>query len=391
MDFETLGLQQSLIAGLAAQNIIEPTAVQAASFPLIVEGKDVMLQSQTGTGKTFAYLLPLYQRMLAVEPVEKGAFAMILVPTRELAMQIHHAAEELSKNSDVDIASVPLFGNVNINGQIEKLRQKPQILVGTGERMLNLIEKKKLPAHLVKVLVIDEADKLLDPQSIDLVRSVRKTLMKRTQMVFASATYCPKAMEYLKGLAPEAVVAQPDEKDEIPANIDHVFMVTQTKDKVKTVCRLIGKLHPEKALIFINELTEIDAAVEEMNRRGINCAAIHSETTKEERKHRLANFQSGKLPYLVATDLAARGLHVEGVDYIFHVNVAEDPTDYLHRAGRTGRNGTHGISLVLPTAQELTFLGKYKSRFGIELEERALIRGELLAGDSRELRKNLKK
>ncbi len=367
MEFKELGLSQLLVSALAQGDITQPTQSQELATPLILEGKDVILQSKTGSGKTLSYLLPIYERQ--GEAVDKGAQVIIVVPTKELAMQIHHEVQLLTQRSGIPLRSAVLFGNVNINTQIERLKTKPQIIIGTCDRVLTLIQKKKIPAHLVKTVIVDEADKLLDKQSIEMLKAVRKTCMKQTQMVFVSATFLPQNIKEAIKLAPQAQLVQTQTQAEIPATITHQYLVGDRRDKLENLRKLIRILNPEKSIIFINDLSEINLAVEKLQYHGLDCACIHSESTKEERRTRLAAFKEGKLRHLVATDLAARGLHVDEIPCIFHVDIAEEPTDYLHRAGRTGRNGAEGLSICLPTEGELQWLAKYRSKYKISLEE----------------------
>ena len=376
MDFTSLGLSETLINALAKSGITQPTEAQERCIPLILEGKDVILQSQTGSGKTLSYLLPIYQRQ--AELIEKGAQVIVIVPTRELAMQVHHEVQLLSKNSGIALHSAVLFGNVNINSQIERLREKPHIIIGTTDRVLALIQKKKVPAHTVKTFIVDEADKLLDKQAIASLKAVRKTCMKQTQMVFVSATYISQNITEALSMASEAQLVQTEAKDEIPPTISHKYLVCDRRDKLDNVRRLIRILNPEKSMIFINDLSEINLAVEKLQYHDLDCACIHSESSKEERKTNLMAFKEGRLKHLVCTDLGARGLHIDDIPCIFHVNIAEEPTDYLHRAGRTGRNGAEGTSICFITENELQNLQKYRSKYGIQFEEIATREGKLV-------------
>ncbi len=367
MNFKELGLSDQLISALNQVAITQPTEAQEGAIPAILAGKDVILQSKTGSGKTLSYLLPLYQRQ--GEVVEKGAQAIILVPTKELAMQIHHEVQQLTEHSGIPLQSVVLFGNVNINTQIDRLKNKPQIIIGTCDRILTLIQKKKIAAHLVKTFIVDEADKLVDRQSIDMLKAVRKTCMKQTQMVFVSATFLPQNIQVMEKMGESPILIQTSQQAEIPTSITHQYMVCDRRDKLENLRKFIRILNPKQSIIFINDLGEINLAVEKLQYHGLDCACIHSESTKEERRTRLTAFKEGKLRHLVATDLAARGLHVDDVPCIFHVDIAQEPTDYLHRAGRTGRNGAEGLSICLVTEGELQWLSKYRSKFKIELTE----------------------
>lgn len=379
MNFTELGLSQALVEGLSTLEITQPTAVQQAALPQLLNGKDMILQSQTGSGKTLAYLLPLYQRQ--GETVEKGAQAIILVPTRELAMQVHKTVQDFSKASGIDLQSIALFANVNIQSQIEKLRDKPQIIIGTADRILALIEKRKIPAHLVKTLIIDEADRLTDKFNWKTLQAVRKTLMKYTQVVFASATFSPDSVERIRTMAPTAVLSQTTVQEEIPENITHMALVTRQKEKLEKLRKLIGIVQPTRSIIFINKLEEIEIAVEKLQYHKLSCACVHSESTKEERQLRLQAFKEGKLQHLVCTDLMARGLHVDDVPCVFHVDIAENPADYLHRAGRAGRNGAPALSISICEPHELQYLTKCRSRYGIKIEAIDMYEGRIVEAE----------
>lgn len=376
MNFQQLGLSPSIETALAQMEITTPTAVQSSAIPLLLAGKDVILQSQTGSGKTLGYLLPIYQRQ--GETIEKGAQAIILVPTRELAMQVHQAVQDFSKQSGIALQSLPVFANVNIQTQIEKLREKPQIIIGTGDRILALIERRKIPAHLVKTLIVDEADKLLDKFNFKTLVAVRKTLMKHTQVVFASATYAPTSLEQMRKIAPEAMLTQAAVQEEIPTNIAHYVLNTRNKEKMEKLRKLIAILEPERSIIFINKLNEIDIAVEKLKFHGLSCACIHGDSTKDERQKNLAAFKNGTIQHLVCTDLMARGMHIDDIPCVFHIDVAQNPADYLHRAGRVGRNGEDAVSISLCTNAEMQYIGKYRSRYGIKTQKIDVYEGKIV-------------
>ena len=376
MNFENIGINEKIIAGLAIENITVPTNAQEQAIPLILQGKDVVLQSQTGSGKTLAYLLPIYQ--IQPEEIKKGTQVVVIVPTRELAMQVHHQVQSLSLNAGIALKSTVLFGNVNINSQIEKLREKPQVVIGTSDRILALIKKKKLDAHTVKTLIVDEADKLVDKQSIDGIKAVRKTFMRDTQLVFVSATFGMKNLEDIKVMAPNYNFVKTQTKYQIPPNIAHYYIECDKRDKLDTLRKLMFILKPTKGIAFINQLSEMYIATQKLNFHKLECAGIHSDSLKEERQKRLLDFSTGKLKLLLATDLASRGLHVEDVTCVFSVSTAEDPVDYLHRAGRTGRNDSEGMSICLISPVEMQFIERYESKFHIDIKKIRMRNGEIV-------------
>lgn len=372
MNFNDLGLDNLIVETLEKQNIKKPTLVQEKCIPEIINGKNIIMKSQTGSGKTFAYLLPIFNKKL-----EKGNQVVIIVPTRELAMQVHNVAIDFSKNSGIDTKSAVLFGGVNIKLQIEKLKEKPQIIIGTLDRVIELIKKKKVSAHTVKTLIVDEADKLVDKQSINDLKTLRKCFMRDVQCVFVSATFDKKNIEQIEEIAPNSMLIQMTEKEKVPENIQHFYMVCEKRDKLENLRKLIGIMKPEKSLIFINELDEINTAVAKLNYHKLACVAIHSETTKIQRQNGIKGLANGSLKYLVSTDLASRGLDIDDITCVYHMSVAENPSDYLHRAGRTGRQDASGISLCIATKNEVQFLKKYVARYSISLKEVKMRNGEI--------------
>ena len=350
MNFEELGLPAPLIAGLAAQGITAPTPVQQRAIPLLLEGKDALIQSETGTGKTLAYLLPFLARE------EPDGRLLVLTPTRELAMQVHRQVELLAKNAGLPVKSVPVFADVSLANQVERLKSKPRIVVGTATRMLELIRKKKIPAHLAKTVVLDEVDKLLDDANRADVEAVLKCCLRDIQVVMASASV---SREIQKRAAP------------IPETVEHIRVATGSRDKLDVLTDLLRVLRPRRAIVFINTPEEISRAADKLRRAGLQAQSLSGSQKKLERQRALTAFADGEAPLLIASDLAARGLHVEGVDMIFHVTLPESPLDYLHRAGRTGR-GAAGLSVVLAKFRERALTGQYERALDFQFIDKQL-------------------
>lgn len=361
-------LSQSIIDALEKQNIVTPTKIQEMAISQIIDGKDVMIKSQTGSGKTLAYLLPLYQTI-----TEKGNQVVIICPTRELCMQVHGVVKDFSALSSINLESAVVFGGVNIKTQIEKLKSKPQIIIGTVDRVLELVKKKKIQAHLIKTFIIDEADKLEHAH----IKTLRKCFMRDTQVVFVSATFSKQNIKQIQEISPNINFLETSTNETIPENITHLFIIAEKRDKLEVLRKLIGIIQPVKSLIFINDLNEINTAVAKLNYHNINCVSIHSETSKESRQKGLKKLENGDLKYLVSTDLASRGLHINNIDFVYHMSISEDPSDYLHRAGRTGRNDKKGVSICIATENEIQYIKKYKARFKIEFSEIRMKYGEI--------------
>ncbi|MDA8223557.1 DEAD/DEAH box helicase [Desulfosporosinus sp.] len=381
--FNQLGLDESLVNALKLQGIVEPTAIQEQAIPFILTGKDVLGQSETGTGKTLAYLLPIFQK---IDILKRETQAMILTPTHELAIQIQREMETLSKNSGLDITSTAIIGNVNIARQIEKLKQKQHIIVGSSGRILELIQKKKIVAQTIKTIVLDEADRLLDENNAHHVKSVIKTTLSRTQLLLFSATLPPTTYQRASELLKTPEVIRVTDKIMIAPTVEHMFFLAEQRDKVEILRKLIRIIIPTRALIFINKSEEIEKMVEKLKFHGLDAEGIYGGANKIERKKAMDDFRSGKSTLLVASDLASRGLDIKGITHVFNLDLPEDPQLYLHRVGRTGRAGNRGIAISIANAKEVSYLRRLETSFEIKFSPKEMLQGKIV-----DVRKKLQK
>jgi superfamily II DNA/RNA helicase len=363
------------VKALQEEKITNPTKVQEEVCPLIIEGKDVIAQSETGSGKTLAYLVPIFEKLKEIQNMNQ---VIILVPTHELAMQVHKQVERLSSNSGIELNSTVIIGDVNITRQIDKLKEKPQLVIGTAGRILELIKKKKISAHTVKTIVIDEADKLLSDNHKQSVQDVIKCTMRDRQLLLFSASIPKKTIEVAKAMSKEPVIIKTASTQTIPTNIKHYYIEVDRRDKLETLKKLTRIMKSKKAMIFINKVSDIEEATYKLVYQGLKAACLHGSNIKTDRKKVVDDFRSNKVNYLVATDIAARGLHFEGIDTVFHLSIPEDEMEYLHRAGRTGRNGNPGSNVLIVTKDELPILKKYQKKFGINIVERKMYQGKLV-------------
>ncbi len=376
--FEDLELNSNLISGLKKEAINEPTDIQVKAIPLALENKDIIAQSETGSGKTLAYLLPLFQK---INSTKKEMQAIILAPTHELVMQINTQIKRLSENAGVPVTSTAIIGEVNIKRQIEKLREKPHIIVGSTGRILELIKKKKIHAHTIKTIVIDEGDRLLDQNNIVGVKDVIKTTMKDRQLMVFSATITAKAENIARDLMKEAEVVRIEEKKLVNPNISHMYVVTEQRNKIETLRKLIVALKPEKAIVFINKSDNIQITTAKLQYHHIKAYGIYGNASKEERKKALEEFRRGKIQLLIASDIAARGLDIKGVSHIFNLDLTEESKGYLHRVGRTGRAGKSGTAISIITQKELGLIKKYEKDFNLKIQPKQVYKGAILDPD----------
>ncbi len=373
--FNELGLQENLIEGLKKQGIESPTEIQIKAIPLGLANKDIIGESETGTGKTLAYLLPIFQK---IDTTSKDIQAIILAPTHELAIQIHKQIELLSENSAFPVKSTSIIGSVNIKRQLEDLKAKPHIVVGSTGRILELIAMKKLKSHFVKTIVIDEGDRMIDEDNIEGVKSIIKTTLRDRQLMLFSATVSLKAVEIAKTLMKDAEVIKVEQKSQVNPNIEHMYFVVEKREKMHLLRKLISATRPEKAIIFINKSDEVEITTSKLSYHGLKVEGIHGSSEKTNRKKAIEDFNAGKIQLLVASDLAARGLHIEGVTHIFNLDIPENSKDYLHRVGRTARMGERGLALSIAEERELDLINNYEKDFNIEILLKDIYMGKII-------------
>lgn len=377
MKFKELIEDSQIAEGLAIQGIEEPTEVQADVYPLIKEQKNVIARSQTGSGKTLAYLIPLMEQ---IDEKEKRLYTIILVPTYELSMQVLKQAELLASNSKKEIRVVSIIGNGNINRQIELLKRKPHIIIGTSQRIFELIKRKKIMAHTVNTLVIDEADKMMDKNNLQPMLDVRKCLYKNIQILMFSASMNKKALEKAGEIAVDASVIQYQDKETIPDTIQHVYVITTRKEKIETVRSICSAVKPNKCMIFFSKQYDTQEAFDKLKYHHYKVELLTGKRDKLQRKNAIERFQTGKANYLMATDVAARGLHIDHVDTVINLSLPADTKDYLHRCGRCGRNNEKGLCISVITENELEKVKMLQKAFGINMVCKKLYNGKLVRG-----------
>jgi superfamily II DNA/RNA helicase len=303
---------------------------------------------------------------------------IILAPTHELVIQIEDQIKLLAQNSDVPVTSLSIIGDVNINNQIKKLKDiKPHIIVGSTGRILDLIQKKKITAHTIKTIVIDEADNLLDPKRALVTKNIIKTTMRDRQLMIFSASIKAETLETAKALMKEPLIIKGEDKPQINPNIDHMFVVCERRDKFETLRKLLVAVKPEKAIIFVNDNDDIELTTVKLNYHSKDCFAMTGKISKEDRKLAIESFKNGKIKILVSSDVTARGLDVEGITHVFHLDLPLKLNEYLHRAGRTARGDAHGTSICVTTIKQLSIIKKYEREFNVEFKQKKVFGGIL--------------
>jgi len=371
---KSLEMDLSLAEALKKQSISVPTEVQKKVIPEVLKNKDLIVRSQTGTGKTLSYLLPIFERIKD----SKDLHTIVLVPTHELAVQVLKQIELLSSNSEIKVRSALIIGNVNIDRQITKLKEKPQIIVGSPGRILELIKKKKITAHTVKTIIIDEADRLMLENTFDDVRAVIKTTLRDRQLMLFSASISPQTIKKAEEIMKEPEFIRLDDDLSVPDTIEHIYFVAEQRDKVEVLRKVLRIINPKKAIVFASKGDEIEILLQKLVYHKFKVHAIHGANIKLDRKKALDDFKNGKIQILLASDIAARGLDIEDVTHVFNLNAPEDYKAYLHRAGRTGRAGKSGVSVSIVTKNEIETIKCYKNALKINICEKAMYNGEIV-------------
>ncbi len=372
--FETLQLRTELISGLALQNIVSPTPIQVLTYPAFLEGKDLMVESHTGSGKTLAFLLPLFEKIKINTPTNQ---AIILAPTHELAHQIHEQIKLLAKNSGIPVTSALLMGEVSIEKQIQKLKEKPQILVGSPGRILDLILKKKVSVPTLETILLDEADNLLESSQSATVKKLLHQISHPVQIAMFSASMTAKVKELAAPFLKEPIFLRTTEQTSLNPNLEHFYIKTELKEKFETLKKLLLATNTQKALIFVSQHTNTKVLVEKLKYHNFTVATISGKLSKEERKNALLQFKTGKVKLLLSSDLSARGLDVSHITHVFHYDLPLTPYDYLHRAGRSARNGEKGCSISILTPKDLGIIGLLGRTFKIKPSEVILVKGRI--------------
>ncbi|HMK44602.1 MAG TPA: DEAD/DEAH box helicase [Dissulfurispiraceae bacterium] len=350
MKFEDLDLTKDVLKAVLAMGFEEPTPIQAAAVPLILAGRDVIGQAQTGTGKTAAFGIPIVERC----PKGKKPFALILEPTRELAVQV---AEELNRIGKYKrTMALPVYGGASIVNQIKALRRGVDVVVGTPGRILDHIGRGTLDLSHVGIAVLDESDEMLDMGFIDDIKEILKTTPAERQTLLFSATMPEPILDIAKRhmSRPEKIRINP--KDVVVPNIKQAFYEVRPTEKIEALARLLDVEAPELTIIFCHTKKDVDELCAKLQQMGYNASALHGDYTQARRDEVMEKFRSGKIDILVATDVAARGLDIQNVSHVINYSIPQNPESYVHRIGRTGRAGRSGMAITFVTPREYNAL-----------------------------------
>ena len=381
--FAQFGFKPFIDAALKAIGFKEPTEVQARLIPLILKRRSVVGQSQTGSGKTHTFLLPIFQ---TIDPELTEVQAVITTPSRELAYQIYDAAKQIAKHSEKEILVHNYVGGTDKQRQIEKLEHRqPQIVIGTPGRVLDLMKSQALDVHNASVLVVDEADMTLDLGFLKETDAIASAMPKELQMMVFSATIPDKLKPFLRKYMTDPIVEVVENKNVISPTIDNWLISTKGRDRNQLIYQLLTMGQPYLALVFANTKERVDDLTRYLRSQGLRVAKIHGGIPPRERKRTMREIQNMEYQFVVATDLAARGIDIEGVSQVINDDIPEDLEFFIHRVGRTGRNGMEGTAITLYAPSEDKMIAELES-LGISFEEKKLSNGELVASYDRNRR-----
>jgi ATP-dependent RNA helicase DeaD len=367
-DYTIDQLPENLRAGFAKLGWTDLMPVQARAIPYILASRDLMIQSRTGSGKTGAYLMPIFQR---INPEQNATQALVLTPTRELAVQVTREAEVLG--SSMNIRTVPVYGGVGYGPQLDGFRQGAHLVVGTPGRILDHLLRRSLTLDKLKILVFDEADRMLSMGFYPDMKRVQRYLPSRPiNSYMFSATYPPQvislAREFMR--SPEFLNLSSDHIH--VTETEHISYTVRAMDKERSLIRIIEVENPASAIVFCNTRERVHFVAVILQRYGYNAAEISSDLSQGAREEVMLQIREGRVRFLVATDVAARGIDIPELSHVFLYEVPEDPESYIHRAGRTGRAGASGVAISLVNALERVELMRIGKRFQIDFQDRPL-------------------
>ena len=347
--FEDMNISNEICRAVLDMGFEEATPIQSQAIPVILEGKDIIGQSQTGTGKTAAFGIPLLER---INPEDRRLQALILCPTRELAIQVSEEFRKLLKYKD-NIRVLPIYGGQPIVRQIAALRKGTQVVIGTPGRVMDHMRRRTIKAETVQMMVLDEADEMLDMGFREDIETILVKIPEEHQTLLFSATLSPEILDITKRFQKNPEFIKIVRKELTVPNIEQYYFDVKEKTKLDALCRIIDVYDPKLAMVFCNTKKRVDDLVEMLQGRGYFAEGLHGDLKQAQRDKVMQKFRNGTIEILVATDVAARGIDVDDIDVVFNYDVPQDEEYYVHRIGRTGRAGKAGKAFTFCVGKEI--------------------------------------
>ena len=349
MCFEDLSLNSEILRAVAEMGFEEASPIQAQAIPAQLEGRDMVGQAQTGTGKTAAFGIPLLQK---IDPENKHLQAVVLLPTRELAIQVAEEIRRLAKFMH-GIKVLPIYGGQDIVRQIRSLKDGTQVVIGTPGRVMDHMRRRTIRVDQVHTVVLDEADEMLNMGFLEDMETILSQLPKERQTVMFSATMPPAIAEIAKKFQTDPIMVRVVKKELTVPKVEQYYYEVKPKNKVEVLCRLMDLYSPKLSVVFCNTKKGVDELVQSLQGRGYFAEGLHGDLKQEQRDRVMNSFRNGRTDILVATDVAARGIDVDDVEAVFNYDIPQDDEYYVHRIGRTGRAGREGKAFSLVVGKEV--------------------------------------
>lgn len=387
--FDRFNLKPFIIEAVKDFGFFEPTEIQERMIPAVLKGESAIGQSQTGTGKTHSYVLPILQK---VDPSRQEVQAIITAPTRELANQIYHEILKVTEHcpEGEEITARCYIGGTDKQRTIEKLKRQPHVVVGTPGRINDLVKEQALFVHTAEILIVDEADLMLDMGFIEDVDQIAARMPEKLQMLVFSATIPEKLKPFLKKYMENPKYVHVEPKQAAAANIEHWLLPSRHRNKVELVYQALTSLNPYLAIVFTNTKKKADEVADGLISKGLKVGRIHGDLNPRERKKMMKQILDLEFQYIVATDLAARGIDIQGISHVINYELPTDLDFYIHRVGRTARAGFSGIAVTVYETSDEDALNRLE-KMGLEFQHKDLQKGEWTDLDNRNKRKTRQK
>jgi superfamily II DNA/RNA helicase len=383
-DFLSLGIDERLDRALQGLHLSRPTEVQKQAIPILLQKKDLAMESETGTGKTLAYLLPIFQVILGSKsnpsssPGAHWPKALIVCPTQELAVQVARQASLLAQAASIDVKGLALLGGSHFSHQKEALKAHPDIIAGTPGRLADLANLRFIDLSHLEFFVLDEADRLFSKEYFEPVEFLLSKAPQACTHIMASATIPVKILHKAEPWIPDPSILELGSEGVLSNAIEHWIFYAEHRKKIDMLKKTIHAVRPRRCLIFASETYRVQRITERLLASGLRCASIVSRMEKQSRYSAIEHFRQGSVPFLVTTDLAARGLDIPDITHVISLDLPEESNAYVHRAGRTGRAGKNGISVVIADRLELERASKTAVRYGFVFRTKRLDSGHVI-------------
>ncbi len=365
--FSELGVSEPIVKAIEKMEFVTPTEVQKESIPKILQGKDLIVMSKTGSGKTGAFGIPIIQ---SIDVKGRGPQALILTPTRELAVQVNHDIREMSQN--LRFKTTAVYGQHSIRSEIQAIKSSAKIVTGTPGRVFDHIKRKTIHTANIRFVVLDEADRMLDMGFIDQVVKIIKLLPKKRVTLLFSATMPPEIQRICKSYMSHPETIELDTETKTVNTIKQIYYRVQHNEKRKQLNNILKVHQPDSCIIFCNTRVEVDRVQAYLSRKGFVAEALHGANTQKRRMRTIEKFKKNQIQVLVATDVAARGIHIDELSLVINYDVPEDKNSYIHRVGRTGRAGNSGLAITLVTGDEIMNFYMIEEHVGVLINEEEL-------------------